>query len=419
MIATIRTPLSRFLQLLLVLAIGVSSLRADRPPHERPPHGKGWYVVVLWEPGTPIEGKKGQYMKDLPEPDLNGLGGKVLHSKNNRRLVELPVAAAEALRKHKSVAYLQRLWMGEPLEELAKSSATTRSSVSTEEDTTLEWGPEAYTYDGSGNIKQFGPDHYTYDTAGRLIQATVTGKTQNFKYDAFGNLVEMAVDGASPVAIPVDPASNRLAGASYDVAGNLVQGRKTYTYDSLNMLIRSGTAQHKLYDVNDEQIAVITQTSSRWTIRDFDGKVLREFTADPSVPYNYRAWTWQSDYIYGEGSLVGGESVKFSSYEDAAIQYGGVRHYHLDHLGSVRMVTNSARRSISQNDFYPFWRERYPDRPGAGQQQRRPDRRNALRRPPALLRLHQHRKHRLPRLHAREVLRPEYGALLIRRSGSG
>src|SRR5204862_7968605 len=121
------------------------------------------------------------------------------------------------------------------------SAADRRLTPQVETDTNLQCGTTAYDYDGSGNIKQIGNDHFTYDSAGRLIAATVSGKTETYKYDSFGNLTEKAVVGANPLTTAVDGASNRMIGTSYDAAGNATsadEGRRTYIYDSLDMLTR-------------------------------------------------------------------------------------------------------------------------------------------------------------------------------------
>lgn len=346
---------------LLTLQLAAAGETADKPA--KPEKGKGWYVMMLWEAGTPIPGSDGtKYMKKVKEPDLAKLGGKVLRSNGNRRLIELPVTAARELRRDAAVSTLQRLWAGEPLEELKEEpyESRVRSTFETETDTNLDWGPKDYTYDGSGNIKTIGPagapDNYSYDTAGRLIRATVGGKTETFKYDAFGNLIEKAVAGANPEVMPVDGSSNRLIGASYDAAGNLTtQGAlPEYEYDSFNMLKKTPGGRYNIYDANDERIGVIDDDQSRWWIQDLEGRVIREFTST-NLEHDLN-WFWQHDYVYAGGHLVGGEKVQWK-YVDERLRetwFGGKRHYHLDHLGSVRVVTDDDGRSVSEHDYYAF-----------------------------------------------------------------
>jgi RHS repeat-associated protein len=322
--------------------------------------GNGKYVMVLWEPGTPIPGGDGKkVMKRVAEPDLSKIGGTLLDARDNRRIIEIPLKEAKKLRRHEAVAYLQRLWTGEteeewkePEETASEQSERTQPDV----DTNLTWGPKAYSYDGSGNIKQIGNDQYVYDSAGRIVLAEVGSQVERFEYDSFGNLVKKEVDGANPVVIPVDGSSNRMIGVTYDAAGNVISRRsqETYTYDALNMVssVKMGSGERSMvYDPSEERIGVVTSTdSSRWSIRDFQGQVLREYRGEiTSVWY----WYWNQDYIRGEGGqLLAGETQKWQYLSNTV--YGGIRHYHLDHLGSVRVVTNDAHQSVSENDFYAF-----------------------------------------------------------------
>jgi RHS repeat-associated protein len=149
-----------------------------------------------------------------------------------------------------------------------------------------------------------------------------------------------------------------MVGMTYDAAGNVTsadEGRRTYKYDSFDMLTRVKSnnigERRMIYDANDERIGMlmVNDPLSRWTIRDFEGRVIREYKAD-----SFEAWTWEEDNFYGESSLVGGETQGWG--HTAEYRYGGQRHYHLDHLGSVRMVTDdhSPGRSISEHEYYPF-----------------------------------------------------------------
>lgn len=368
------------LSLALMVPVLLSAQQSPTPAKPLPP-GLGQYVMVLWESGTPVPGSPGRSMK-VTEPDVAALGGKVIYQKANRRVITLPLAAANALRRHESVAYLQRMWMGESFdhwsESLSAAETTSTTSASdplhhkTEVDTNLQWGPKDYSYDGSGNIKQIGPDQYVYDSAGRLIQAVVNGQTERYSYDAFGNLEGRAVDGGNPVSIPVDSSSNRLLGVSYDAAGNVLSGgsdgRRTYAYDSLNMVRRINgfgipfaiPERQYIYDASDEQLGMVFVggTTSRWTMRDFEGHVIREYRADSietPLAEGGGLWTWEQDSFYGEGMLLGGETQAWNYTENGiTTTWGGKRHYHLDHLGSVRMVTDDMGRSISEHDFFPF-----------------------------------------------------------------
>jgi RHS repeat-associated protein len=342
----------------------VMAVAASAAPPELPPPGMAKYLVVLWEAGTPLPGEQATGRKASgKEPDFAKMGGRVLFTRANRRVIFLSRGQAHSLRRHESVAYIQRIWVGESLADWTDPDPPNHSRFAVEADVAnLTWGPVAYQYDSAGNVKSAGSDSYTYDSAGRLIQAVVGGKTESYEYDSFGNMTKKGITGVTPVTIPVDGASNRLIGPAYDAAGNLIATgeRESYTYDSLGMMAtsdRPSSERRYIYDVNDERIGRIhDQYLSRWTIRDLDGRVLREFKSDDTVSESY--WYWEQDYVYAGGELVGGETQEWS-FEDVQT-YGGRRHYHLDHLGSPRMVTNDARASIMFHNYYPFGVEQTP-----------------------------------------------------------
>lgn len=344
----------------LLLLLPSLALRAEPAA---PPPGLGRYVMVLWEPGTPVG--EGQ-VRRVPEPDIPALGGSVLHARDNQRIIHLPLSAAKQLRRHEAVMYLQRLWTGESFEDWDETyPADGRLDARSESDTNLTWGPKPYAYDGSGNITQFGDDYYVYDSAARLVKTSpvtgdTTGKTETYRYDSFGNLTEKAVTGTNPVRIPVDGQSNRVIGASYDAAGNVTSrdGRHVYVWDNVGMLTATSVTipgRRIVYDAADERIGTLMadNVKSRWTIRDLDGQIMREFRGDMYVDGMY--WIWKQDHVRADGVLVSGETQQWGyAGSSDPIQYGGLRHYHLDHLGSVRMVTNAAGKSISEHDYFPF-----------------------------------------------------------------
>src|SRR5712691_8109363 len=82
----------RGLAILLLVYLAPAGLRADPPP--KPAPGMGVYLMVLWPPGAPIPGDPNGHVKNLPEPDVAKLGGKVLFSMDSKRVIMLPLAAA-------------------------------------------------------------------------------------------------------------------------------------------------------------------------------------------------------------------------------------------------------------------------------------------------------------------------------------
>lgn len=359
--STFESSVMRILLAFLAMACVQFPLRAEPP--ETLPAGMGKYVMMLWEPGTPKPGSDGkELLLKVEEPDVEKRGGRVLHRKNNQRLIVLPMKAAAELRRHRSVMYLQRLWMGEDLDgwdERTPSDDRMAAQTDTEVAQATPWGPRSFDYDDSGNITAVGPDQYAYDSAGRLVSATVNGTTQTYKYDAFGNLIEMKT-GSAAASIAIDSASNRLVQATYDAAGNVVNDRgRTYKWDSVGSLVKARDGRWNIYDADDELVGGGNlgpegfPTRTTWTIRDFEGRVLREYTGEYSEDSDQEYWIWRLDRFYGAGQAIASDSQLWS-WNGGAIQYGGLRHYHVDHLGTVRMVTDGDGRSIAENDHYPF-----------------------------------------------------------------
>ncbi|MCP4545395.1 MAG: hypothetical protein GY835_02875, partial [bacterium] len=98
-----------------------------------------------------------------------------------------------------------------------------------------------------------------------------------------------------------------------------------------------------LYTADDERVwhfkIGANPRFDRWTLRDFSGKVLREYTAT-----GY-AWSVEEDFIYRGGMLLAAETPV------------GSRHFHLDHLGTPRLITNNSAQQAAYHIYYPFGEE--------------------------------------------------------------
>jgi RHS repeat-associated protein len=228
------------------------------------------------------------------------------------------------------------------------------------------WTSGTYLYDGSGNIRSIGLDVYAYDGLERLTTSNITrgGVTgqQAYDYDSFGNLKSVlsnttpCINGpCSGGAISVDGGTNHLLPAAtvkYDEAGNLIRdGGYEYVYDSLAAMTRQsggGVDRQYLYTPSDERVAIYAGGAWQWTVRDLGGQVLREFTSVASnsavFPISTN-WQWKEDYVYGGGQLLATESST------------GRRHFHVDHLGTPRLITDDTGRQVATHTYYPFGAE--------------------------------------------------------------
>ncbi|HEX7157897.1 MAG TPA: RHS repeat-associated core domain-containing protein, partial [Edaphobacter sp.] len=155
---------------------------------------------------------------------------------------------------------------------------------------------------------------------------------------------------SSAATIAVAAATNHLASDTYDHGNDISFGtttpQTTVVYDSLNMPVQtdgaSGTA-YFLYTADDERIGVLTGDTWNWSLRGVDHEVLRQFRSSNSVPTS--PWIWVEDYVYRGGQLLAAERVA---------EEGGRRHFHLDHLGTPRLITGSDAVAVSQHDYTPF-----------------------------------------------------------------
>lgn len=217
---------------------------------------------------------------------------------------------------------------------------------------TVRWSSGNYAYDGAGNITRMGSAWFLYDKVSRLTKGTIfdgptgggTQKQQTYTFDAFGNL--KAIGGTGARNTPTSSATNRLngTGVTYDTAGNLTAWNgNQYVWDAFNQMSRyqSGGAEWiYIYDAEDERVwSYKTDNTSRWTLRDLGNRVLREYANTGGT------WSVDADHVYRDGLLLASETP------------AGVRHYHLDHLGTPRLVTNAAGAQTAYHAYFPFGEE--------------------------------------------------------------
>ena len=223
---------------------------------------------------------------------------------------------------------------------------------------TLGGGAGTFTYDGVGNIKSIGNDTYRYDRYNRLVHANLNnvGQTQAYTYDRFGNITQVTTNGI-PSTITVQESSNRLTGATYDPAGNLTQqtvdGQLQILghdpFDMLQTLSTPTVADGYVYTADDQRLVEIDFTQDpwkeTWSIRGLDGQVLRQYEHRDDGA-GAETWTWTKDYIHRGAQLLASVSPN-----------EGARHFHLDHLGTTRMITGVNGFEASRHTYFPFGEE--------------------------------------------------------------
>lgn len=255
------------------------------------------------------------------------------------------------------------------------------------------WSTSTIQYDGRTNVKAIGTDRFAYDDAGRLLEASVGNAPapsigenirQTFAYDRWGNMTDMTT--ASPGA-PLSSvtftsgaaAANRINApafaATYDLAGNLTAWtdprrpgyRMHVDFDPANAAKHAwleGPGQSRefgrvfVYDAHDERVGIIEyglkgadapRLRETWSIRGGANEVLRDFVReerfDATAGKWVANWSWGRDYVYRGGALT------------AELSPGSpevVRHMHLDHLGSVRAVTDGNGNVLESRKYLPF-----------------------------------------------------------------
>jgi RHS repeat-associated protein len=234
------------------------------------------------------------------------------------------------------------------------------------------WSSHAFVYDGAGNITAIGDDAYVYDSAGRLVRGTANGPNnrQDYAYDSFGNRLRADTIGA-PCAgtvtcggiADVDWRTNRLRdhNAGYDDAGNLTRYDPkfdpanpsqshpfAYAYDGAGMVSNitapDNVRYEYVYTVDDERLAINTNGGNwRFTVRDLAGRVIREVNA--YVGSNGTTWLWDRDHVFRDTAPL------------ATISATGTQQFHLDHLGTPRVVTDATGGQLGMHTYYPYGEE--------------------------------------------------------------
>ncbi|MCH9651821.1 MAG: RHS repeat-associated core domain-containing protein [Deltaproteobacteria bacterium] len=210
-------------------------------------------------------------------------------------------------------------------------------------------------FDGAGNIKSMGTDSFAYDSANRLVDASFTtkGVSQNFNYDVFGNLIQRSttLNGfTTSENFTISTATNRLtSGATYDSAGNVTTQQANgfnyqFAYDILNNLTSQAWMRY-LYDAFDQRAGAVANAPSRnmrYDLRDLGNNLVSE------VNFNSGDFDRHHDTIYAGRRLVARVKPDETKY-----------HYHVDHLGSPRLLTTSAG-GIDKEPFLLPYGEEYP-----------------------------------------------------------
>src|SRR5207248_855899 len=157
--------------------------------------------------------------------DVAHLGGQVDFTRPDRIVVTIPETAVDALKKHDAVKYIQKLVVGKSVGANQAPPSIMRISMQSSalhpaSTGTLEWKSGTYTYDPMGDLASDAASAYAYDP-----------------------LLQMR--------------------------------EKDYGIVDSEMYV---------YTADDERIGVKTDDTWTWSLRDFGGKVIRQYQSSQVMP---------------------------------------------------------------------------------------------------------------------------------------
>jgi RHS repeat-associated protein len=204
-----------------------------------------------------------------------------------------------------------------------------------------------YAYDSNGNPTSVnsGQETYGYDELNRLSSANGPFGTITYSYDQVGNRLSEVVNGT---------------GTTYSY-GNynklLSAGSTTYTYDNNgNMISKTAGANTWSYTYDYEnrlKQAALNGLTAFQAMYDGDGRRIETVAGDTTV-YHYLAGSWNPSYVKDLTSGVVTDVVIAGGFRVGKVQAGVNYYYHLDRLGSVRLVTQSANVQSFVGKYLPY-----------------------------------------------------------------
>jgi RHS repeat-associated protein len=164
--------------------------------------------------------------------------------------------------------------------------------------------------------------------------------SQTNAYDRYGN--RWLDLGGGNQSLYFNTTNNRITGATYDSAGNLLNdGFHSYTYDAENKIAKVDNVSAYTYDGEGQRVRKLVGENLRF-VYGLGGQLIAEFSGSTGP--------LMKEYLYGANGLL-------ATIEPTAVNSNGTRYTTPDHLGSPRVVTNSGASVISRHDYMPFGEE--------------------------------------------------------------
>jgi RHS repeat-associated protein len=155
-------------------------------------------------------------------------------------------------------------------------------------------GKQSYDYDSASNvvsIRNGVAAQFEYDSGGHIVLARTTARTEEYEYDAAGNLTRRKIPSASGFALEEFEygSGNRLR----------KRGQTTYDYDAVGRLILksepAGKTEYR-WNARGELVGVELPDGSQWTyVYDAFGRRVRKLGPNRAVEY-----VWDGDVLLHE-----------------------------------------------------------------------------------------------------------------------
>jgi RHS repeat-associated protein len=200
-----------------------------------------------------------------------------------------------------------------------------------------------YGYDLVGNILTINSETYSYDELDRLVSSTGPWGNITYTYDSVGNRLTK-VEGGNQTTYTYG-AYNKLTQA----------GSTTYSYDNNGNTISKNDGQNThsyTYDYENRMTKAIKngQTIGEY-FYDGEGVRAKKIESGQTLLYLYQGF----DAIYEK--TIGSDAVKHllaGALRIAKFTSTSTLYYHLDHLGSTRLLTDGSGQSLFEKNFKPF-----------------------------------------------------------------
>jgi RHS repeat-associated protein len=187
---------------------------------------------------------------------------------------------------------------------------------------------------------------YQYDTRNQLVKGTRNGVVYGYTYDALGNLTNK--EGVTQTYFPSGAGLPRPHALS-------TVGAVTYAYDANgNVSGTSGAASNLAFAWNADDMAERTVYGSATTTKSFVGESLWKKVQGGTTTYYLPSLHVENGLHRKYYGHFAERDIGDKTTCTTNASFGCLKFYHLDHLGSVTLVTNAAGSVVLRQSYKPF-----------------------------------------------------------------